>query len=615
MGGSVFGRRQQSSVGGALRAARAAYKYERAMLTRDVSNLLEGDMAIDGKKGGWIRVFPRILNATDEFLGHLNYNGFIAGRAGAEASIEGAKSGLKGKALDEFIKTKITTAIDGAFKSPSGVELVQPIINKGVKLGYTGDDLAKYVQREAVKDPEALRYGSNEAGMDFINDVLYKRRFSGDGIASDAAVRYEQFMSKYPAMRFLIGQLFFRTPIRVFEEGLRLTPGLQIIAPNFLHDLAGKNGAQRQVRAQGEALASMAVAGMALVLYSEGKIRGNGAYDNYRQSRLRSDSGLPDAYTLMGDDGSTWSFRGFDPIAIPLKIMVNGFEQMDKLRIREAQGEFIGVEAYKKASESVKVGILAVAAAFKDANLVSGLNTSMDFFQDLGDPEGNESAYIKLLGERLKVLVPNTMHKIAKDNDPRITDPATFWQVVDSRLADNRLGGEDIKTSFAYDMLGNVRTPADTGTLWNIFSIATTEERGRGKSPEALEVLAEMDRLAQVTGAVFAPPLKHQMTGELDLRTVLTTDKSETLYDRWQKKYAALNPDQVLQPIATAPLPDGTFKVQGIKAAAIQATINELRNAAFMQMMGEEQQVVDQMVKTARNQMESKAGLNDFGRR
>jgi hypothetical protein len=206
------------------------------------------------------------------------------------------------------------------------------------------------------------------------------------------------------------------------------------------------------------------------------------------------------------------------------------------------------------------------------------------------------------------------MHKIAKQNDPRITDPATFWQVVDSRLADNRLGGENIKTSFSYDVLGNVRTPADTGTLWNIFSTASAEERTRGKSLEALEVLAEMDRLAQVTGAVFAPSPKHRMTGELDLRTVLTTDKTETLFDRWQRKYAALNPDKVLHPIAMAPLPDGTFKTQGMKAETLQKTITELRDAAFMQMMAEEQQVVDQVVKTARTQLESKAGLNDFGR-
>jgi hypothetical protein len=104
------------------------------------------------------------------------------------------------------------------------------------------------------------------------------------------------------------------------------------------------------------------------------------------------------------------------------------------------------------------------------------------------------------------------------------------------------------------------------------------------------------------------------MTGGLDLRTLLTADKKETRYDRWQRNFAALNPDKVLHPIAMAPLPDGTFKHNGMKAEAIQSTLKELRDAAFFQMMAEEQPVIDQVVKTARTQLESKAGMNDYGR-
>lgn len=51
-----------------------------------------------------------------------------------------------------------------------------------------------------------------------------------------------------------------------------------------------------------------------------------------------------------------------------------------------------------------------------------------------------------------------------------------------------------------------------------------------------------------------------------------------------------------------------------MKAEAIQGTLKELRDAAFFQMMAKEQQVIGQVVKTARNQLESKAGLNDYGR-
>jgi len=64
-----------------------------------------------------------------------------------------------------------------------------------------------------------------------------------------------------------------------------------------------------------------------------------------------------------------------------------------------------------------------------------------------------------------------------------------------------------------------------------------------------------------------------------------------------------------------APLPDGTFKHQGLKAQALQDALKELRDAAFYQMMAEEQPVINQVVKTARTQLESKAGLNDYGRK
>ena len=55
-----------------------------------------------------------------------------------------------------------------------------------------------------------------------MQDVLFKRDFSGEGAASTAAKGYEGFVNRNPVMR-LAGRLFFRTPVRVFEEGLRLT--------------------------------------------------------------------------------------------------------------------------------------------------------------------------------------------------------------------------------------------------------------------------------------------------------------------------------------------------------------------------------------------------------
>lgn len=604
----------KATMGAARKAAWAAYKYEQALLTRDGSRLLEGELAMTGKLGGALRFFPRILNATDEFLSQINYSSFIAGRSAAEAAIKGAERGLKGAELDTYIKSQTTRALNESLKPAQSEELIRPIINKGVNLGLSGEDLARYVEREAAKNPEALRHGSDEEALNFARDVLYKRRFSGDGTASAGAQAYEQFTNRVPSFRFVMGQLFFRTPIRVFEEGIRLTPGIQILAPKFLADLSGKNGQLRMIRAQGEALTSLAITGSILTLYGQGQITGDGAYDSWKQGRAGGDTGKQPPYTIKLDDGSYWSYRNLDPIATPIKIMINGMERMDKLRIRQAQGEFVDASAYQQAMSFITVGTTAIAAALRDANLVAGINGTIKIATDALDPEANDSALIKLFGEKLSLLVPNTLHKIAKDNDPTIKDPVTFWQVVEERLKSVGFEKEDVKSSYSYDMLGHPRQLADTGSLWNMFSTTSQEELARGRTPEELYVLGEMDRLSKVTGATFTPPLKNALIGDVDLRTIMASDGKQTLYDKWQGEYSKLPVAKALAPILRAPLPDGTFKYKAAKVQETQEVIKEFQQAAFLKMMVTEKRVVDEYQNNVLNKARGRAGQFDYGR-
>ena len=601
-----------SNTGAAWRAAKASFRYEQSLLTRGTGRLMEGELAMTGKAAGYIRFFPRMLSATDEFLGQLNYAAFVAGEAAAKAGEEAAAKGATGKLLSDSIKVAAKIAVEQAYEQPSGEALLQPLINKGVNLGLTGGELTAWVRKEAARDPRSLRHGSNEVALDVVRDMLYKRNFSGKGTASSAAQGYEQFMNKVPSVKLIVGQLFFRTPIRVFEEGIRLTPGLQILAPGFVSDLAGKNGALRQARASAEAMTSLALVSAVMTLYASGSITGDGAYDNWKAQRTATDGPAPAPYTIKFADGSTWSYRNFDPVATPFKIIINGMERLDKLAIRQAQGEFIDQSAWDQALAYVTVGTSAIAAALRDANLVAGLDQTVKLFENLGDPEGKEDAWVKMFGEKLALLVPNTMHKIAKTNDPTLKDPADFWQVVETRLAAIHVDREDIKTTYSYDVLGNVRQISDTGVLWNIFSTATPEERAKGMTPEAQAVMLELDRLQRETGVVFSPPVKHRMTGDFDLRTTLTGDGQETLYDRWQRNYRSLQPDQVLAPLVNARLPDGTFKHKAAKVETIQKAMNDLRDAAFMMTLAQEERVVDEVIKKQVDAANAQAGFLDF---
>jgi hypothetical protein len=605
----------RSTVGAAFRAAVAAYRYEQSLITRGTGRILEGEMALTGRAAGYVRFFPRVLNATDEFLAQINYASFVSGRAAADAATDGAARGLSGDALTAHIRQATEQAMENAYAQRSGEALIQPLVNKGVNLGLTGEDLLQYVEREAMRDPDALRHGADETALDLVRDVLYKRKFSGEGAASNVAQSYEKMMNQTPTLKLVLGQLFFRTPIRVFEEGIRLTPGLQFLAPKFMEDLAGTNGTLRQARAQAEALTSIAIAGAVFNLYASGAITGDGAYDNWKAQRTAGDGPGQAPYTIRMADGSTWSYRNFDPVATPFKIIVNGLERMDKLAIRQAQGEFIEKSGWDQALAFVTTGTMAIAAALRDANLVAGVDQMIKFGENLADPEGKDDAWVKMFGEKLALLVPNTLHKLAKQNDPTIKDPADFWQVVETRLAALHVDREDIKTSYSYDVLGNPRRITDTGTLWNIFSVSTPEERAKGHSEEAQTVMLELDRLQKETGAVFSPPMKHRMTGDFDLRTVLTADKKETLYDRWQANYRALEPDRILHPILTAPMPDGTFKHKATRVETVNKVMSELRDAAFMQMVAQEQAVIDRVIKLEIDKARAASGMLDFSNR
>jgi hypothetical protein len=615
----------------AFKAATEAYKYEQSLLTRDNNKLLEGGMAIGGKFGGAVRFFPRVINATDEFLSQINYASYIAGKAAGEAVVEGSEKGLKGKELDAYIKKAVQRATDESFAGNTGEDIVNPIISKGMKLGYTGDNLFKYVEREISgdagllaklgyeKDLSLFRRGTDAEALAFVRDVLYKRDFSGDGKASKFAQKFDGWFREFPSLKLITGQLFFRTPVRVFEEGVRLTPGLQLIAPGFVKDLAGANGSMRQVRAQSEALMSLGMAGSIMALYAGGRITGDMAYSDYHQQKLRGDGPKQPPYTIKFSDGSTWSYRNFDPVATPMKIIVNALERGRVLELREAQGEFVNASEYQKVMAAVTVAVGAMARAFTDAGLTEGVNQMIKYGEAFADPEGREGQLIRMASEKLNLVVPNTLRKVARENDPTIKDPADFWQAVETSILgpiSGAFGGDaKLKTSYSYDVLGNPREMIPGGAVFDLVSTASVEQRQKGRSPTELFVLSELDRISRVTGATFKPPIKHPSLGGLDLRTIMASDGKRTLYDAWQDNYRNLNPSEALYPILAAPLPDGTFKHKGLRVQQVRDVISGLQDAAFKQLMAQEERVLERYIQETINKAQSQAGMFDTPRR
>ena len=273
-------------------------------------------------------------------------------------------------------------------------------------------------------------------------------------------------------------------------------------------DLAGKNGSRAQVRARGEALTSFAITGLVMQEYAKGNLMGDGAYDHWKQEKARTDSDLPEPYTLKDDDGNTWSYRNFDPLATPVKIIVNALERFDNLSLRERQGEFILKEDKDKALAAVTVGTMAIATSIRDANLMAGVQEGLKLMEYVANPEANENGGLKFIASKLRMLVPNTLHKIAKTNDPTLDDPATFFQMVETQLLHgSSLGLRDKTSAKSYDVLGNVRQLNDTGMLWNIFSQSTPEERSKGRTWTGTQGTPWVGSVVETDGDYFACPI------------------------------------------------------------------------------------------------------------
>lgn len=567
-----------SMVPSAAKMAKAAWKYERSLLTGDSARFLEEYNTIPKKYGGGIlRHFPRALLATDAFFENIHYRGYTVGNATGNAMEAGAAKGLTGDALDAFVKQEVDAAVAKAYTPEQNA--IDILMEDGISRGLKGKKLENFINKELEANGDTFLKATDENGRDYVQDLLFKRDFSGEGAASSLAKGYEGFVNKHPAMR-LMGQLFFRTPVRVFEEGIRMTPGLNLIAPKFLADLKGENGSMRQARAQGEALMSYAIAGSVFAMYAKGNVRGSMGED-YKQTRQGENAGEQEPYTIKFDDGSTFNYRNFDPFSTPIKIIVNALERAETLAYREEQGEQIDKSEMEQLQALIAVGVGSIAQSIRDANLASGVDAAMDFFEDLSDPESSDQL-VKFVGRKVQAYIPNTYYKMQMLDNPVLGDPITMEQFIKQRV-----NPTDPLVPKQYTAMGRPRSLSNPAAGLYYFNTATVEERKRGVPEKELEVERFLYKLAQVGDTHFTAPYKYpKYMGGVDLRKQLTKDGEESYYDRWMRYTHESGLVDTLHRLKDLPM--GTTSQAGIAERSARKYINKYREIAFVKLLQEE---------------------------
>ena len=572
----------------ALNAAKAVFNLEINPNFSNKSDFLSNTPEIKGVFGRVIRFFPRFLEATDAFFSRVHYAGFVAAETYNNAAERLIREGVKpGSPKFKTEMNKVMKEMnDGLFsKETDVVEIADTLYEIGTARGYTGKKLEEFVKLEINRNAELFQKATNIAGRDYAVDILFKREFSGDNAASKMAKKYEEVMNAHPLMR--VGfQLFVRTPIRVFEEGFRLTPGLNLVSPKFLADLKGTNGPTRQVRAHGEALMSMAFGGAVIGMYANGMITGGGPLD-YKQRRSKENDREWQPYTIYLPGGTTISYRNLDPFATPLKLIVNALDRMQMYEYRKAQGEYENDPTGNVAALS-GVALMAVLQAVKDANLTDGLNQMVTLLDIFSDPENNENKIANFFNEKAKLLIPNTIGKttqLLSGEATPMADIATTQQSLSQRI-----NPFDEYVPTQRDILGNKRFMAYN--IPSYFGIGVNTAMEKNITKEEQEVLKALADIQTVNGVSFALPYKIDLLGTKDLRTAYIPGTNITMYDRLYDIYKELGvADELYQGLIVNGhlLTDGVADPNkyGTKLKFARETIAKYREMAVLRLMQE----------------------------
>ena len=576
-----------SMIPTALKSARFAFIHEQAILTGNYNRLFETvqDHALPGWFGQAVRLFPRSLLATDAFFEQINYKGYIVGSRTAQAIEEGQALNYSGKKLNDYVSKEVTKAVNKAYDGQPNV--VDELVDVAIKKGLSGKKADIWARKQLANNKDIFRKAQNQEGKSYVQDLLFKRDFSGKGFMSKSAQTYESFVQKHPVMR-LAGQLFFRTPVRVFEEGLRLTPGLNVINPRFIADLRGKNGLARQVRANGEAMLSYAMVGAIFTLYMQGKITGAGPKD-YKQKKMLTMSGGKEPYSIELTDGTDWVYRNFDPFATPIKIIVNALEQAELVKYRTEQGENIDNTTFENSVGAVAIGFMSIAQAIRDANLTGGIKEMTTLFEDLQDPESSGDL-IKYTARKMQSFIPSTWFKYKQLEDFQFSDPKTFEQFIQYRYNPG-----DPRVPRRYSPLGIPEELSSPMTKFNIFDPITREERFANRSDVEIKAEKYLYKLSQVLDTNFIPPYKmEKYFGDKDLRELKLEDGT-TVYDRWQQLIRESRLSQAIAQIADRNPPYSTpsNKSESIALTLVNEQISMFREIALLQILRDMPQLKD----------------------
>lgn len=559
-----------------------------------------------------VNFFLRGMTATDEFFRQMSYHGLLEGEAVYKVLQRAQTEGLSKAETDAAIKSAIENVTNTALSKAPDATTVSQVRMAGLQRGLKGDNLTEWVKNTIQNNKDLLRRAESEHGISLTNDLLFSSDFSGTNAGSALAKKYEQLVQSFPLLK-IMGQLFFRTPVRVFEAGIRMTPGLNLATfavdgGKFFKDLSGSNGPARQLIARGEMFMSYAFAVGTMTAYATGNITGDGGSLDYREQRKLIDAGWRPYSIKVGD--TYYSYRNLDPFATPLKIITNTLDRFQMLDYRKAQGEFDAKSESKEMFARAGLIFGATIGAIKDASLTSGIGDTIDLVTAIGDPERNETKIEKFLGSKMQLAVPNAIRRAERYLVPGMgvaNDPTTMEQFMTATI-----NPASPTVTKQFDALGNQRSPITPGLLGYFgLDFADAKTRTRDLPKAQIETLKEIADLSAATGKRFIPSYKSEkLYPGKDLREEMSYDGRNTVYNKAMEQFNKEMPYYAEEFFSSwKGAPAGRRGEPGPKAVAFEKLQNRVWENSLRSVLQYDQKAFDARNKALQGKYDVRSGV------
>jgi hypothetical protein len=195
---------------------------------------------------------------------------------------------------------------------------------------------------------------------------------------------------------------FVQTIINMSRQGVRLTPGLNLLQKQYLNDIRGLHGVEAQSRATGEMMFGVMSLSLGTYLASTGRITGTGPSDPKENAEWLRQGNKPNSVVFQHDDGSRshFSLSRFGPFIFPFLWATEATTIWAQRHIDE-----------DKASGVAAAMVYATANLFKSETMVRNVSDFLAAMQD----EKRMAAFVRRAGPGMAIPLSAIMRSVNPD--------------------------------------------------------------------------------------------------------------------------------------------------------------------------------------------------------